>query len=220
MYKDGTEVILSKKRSVVAIRPSANTYRSEQRPTFVVSVLNTTDRPITFSTENIVASVGGAPLKVFTYEELVAEVESQRTWAVIGAALSGAAASMNAAQAGNRYTYGTYNTNYYGSRGYYGSGFGTYSAHTYDSGAAAQAQAAANAQTTLNLQNISASAETALSGLSRTILKKETIMPNGWHGGYVRIQKPPVPERANTVSITVVLDGEDHYFQFQQTRLK
>src|SRR5262245_30696255 len=56
MYKNGTEMVLSKKRSVVAVRPSANTYTSEKRPTFIVSVLNGTDQPITFSTEDIAAS--------------------------------------------------------------------------------------------------------------------------------------------------------------------
>ncbi len=220
MYRGGTEVLLSRKQSTVAVRPSANSYTSEQRPTFVVSVLNGTDQPITFSTEDIVATTAGARLKVFSYEELVEEVENQRKWAAVGAALSGVAASMNAAQAGNKYTYGTYNTNHYGSRGYYGSGYGTYSAYTYDSAAAAQAQAAANAQTAQNFQYINASAESALSDLGRTILKKETVMPNQWHGGYVRIQRPPVPERTNMISITVVFGAEEHFFQFLQTTVK
>jgi hypothetical protein len=61
---------------------------------------------------------------------------------------------MKAAQAGNRYSYGTYNANVYGSRGYSGSAYGSYSTYTYDAGAAAQAQAAANAQTAQNFQNI------------------------------------------------------------------
>lgn len=76
MYKDGTEAIISKKRSVVAVRPSKNTYTSEQQPTFVVSVLNGTDKPIVFSTEDITASATGAQLKVFSYDELVTEVEN------------------------------------------------------------------------------------------------------------------------------------------------
>ena len=65
---DGTEAIVSIKRSVVAVRPSENTYSSEQWPTFVVSVFNGTDNSVVFSTEDITASADNSPLKVFSYE--------------------------------------------------------------------------------------------------------------------------------------------------------
>lgn len=220
MYKDGTEAIISKKRSVVAVRPSTNTYTSEQRPTFVVSVLNGTDKPIVFSTENITASASGSALKVFSYDELVAEVENQRKWAAVAAALSGVAQSMSAAQAGNQYTYGSYNTNYYGNRGYSGYGYGTYSAYTYNPAAAAQAQAAANAQMNQNFENINSSANAALADLSRTILKKETVLPNEWHGGFVKLQQAPPPEISNSILLKVLFGDEEHSFEFTQTKVK
>lgn len=220
MYKDGTEAIISKKRSVVTVRPSDNTYTSEQRPTFVVSVLNGTDKPIVFSTEDITASAAGSPLKVFSYDELVAEVENQRKWAAVAAALSGMAQSMSAAQAGNQYTYGSYNTSYYGNRGYSGYGYGTYSAYTYNPAAAAQAQAAANAQMNQNFENINSSANAALSDLGRKILKKETVLPNEWHGGYVKLQQAPIPETSNSILLRVLLGDEEHSFEFMQTKVK
>lgn len=220
MYKDGTEAIISKKRSVVVLRPSANTYTSEQRPTFVVSVLNGTDKPVVFSTEDITASVAGTPLKVFSYDELVAEVENKRKWAAVAAALAGAAQSMSAAQAGNQYTYGSYNTSYYGNRGYYGSGYGTYSGYTYNPAAAAQAQAAANAQMNQNFENINSSANAALSDLGRTILKKETVLPNEWYGGYLKLQQTPIPDSSNTISLKVLFGEEEHLFEFTQTKIK
>lgn len=220
MYKDGKEAIISKKRSVVAVRPSDNTYTSEQRPTFVVSVLNGTDKPIVFSTEDITASASGSPLKVFSYDELVAEVENQRKWAAVAAALSGMAQSMSAAQAGNQYTYGSYNTSYYGNRGYSGYGSGTYSGYTYNPAAAAQAQAAANAQMNQSFDNINSSANAALSDLSRKILKKETVLQNEWHGGYVKLQQAPIPETSNSILLRVLLGDEEHSFEFMQTKVK
>ncbi len=220
IYKDGTEAIVSKKRSVVAVRPSNNTHTSEQRPTFVVSVINGTDKPIVFSTENITASASGSPLKVFSYDELVAEVENQRMWAAVGAALSGAAQSFSAAQAGNQYTYGSYNTGYYGNRGYSGFGYGTYPAYTYNPGAAAQAQATANAQMNQNLENINSSANAALSNLRQNILKKETVFPDESHGGYVKLQEAPVPETSNSILLKVLLGDEEHSFEFIQTKVE
>ena len=121
---------------------------------------------------------------------------------------------MSASQAGRSYTHGTYSTNSYGSRGYAGSSYGTYSGYTYDPAAAAQAQAAANAQTAQSFQNLNAAANAAVSDLSRTILKKETVTPNEWHGGYIRLQQPA--ELSNTISLMVTFGGEEHSFQFTQ----
>ncbi|MBI4799771.1 MAG: hypothetical protein HY794_13795 [Desulfarculus sp.] len=219
MFKDGTEAIISGKRSIVAVRPSANTYTSRQRPTFIVSVFNRADKPIVFSTEDISASVAGSPLKVFTYDELVAEIEKQRKMAAIAAALAGASQAMNAAQAGTQYHYGSYNTSYYGGSGNYVSGYGTYSGYTYNPAAAAQAQAAANAQMTENLSNINASANVALSDLGRTILKKESVLPHAWYGGLVEVQQTPVPDSSNIIYLKVIFDDEEHNFEFTQTKV-
>lgn len=220
MYIDGTEAIVSKKRSVVAVRPSSNTYTSEQRPTFIVSVFNGTEKPIVFSTEDITASAAGTLLKVFSYDELVAEVENQRNRAVVAAALSAMAQSMIAAQAGNQYTYGSYNTNYYSSQGYSGYGYGTYSAYTYNPAAAVQAQAAANTQAIQNLEYINASADAALSDLRRKILKKKTVLPNEWHGGYFKLQQAPIPEISNSILLKILFGDEAHSFEFMQTKVK
>jgi hypothetical protein len=220
MYKDGTEAVVSKKLSVVVVRPSTKTYTSEQRPTFVVSVFNGTDKPIVFSTENISASVDGSPLKVFSYDELVEELENTRKRILIAAALAGVAESISAAQAGNQYTYGNFTTRYYGNHGYYGSGYGTYSGYTYNPAAAAQAQAAANAQMNQNFANITSSFNAALFHLSSTILKKETVFPNQWHGGYITLQQGPIPESSNTLSLKVIFGEEEHNFEFVQTKVK
>lgn len=220
VFKNGTEAIVSKKRYVVAIRSSVNMYTSDNFPAFVVSFHNISDKPVTFSTENISAFIAGTGLRVFSYEELVAEVESKRKWAVFSAALSGAAQSMSAAQEGNQFTQGTYNTSYYGSRGYAGSGYGTYSGYTYNPAAAARAQATVNAETRSNLENINASANSTISDLSRMILRKETVLPNEWHGGYIRIEQGPTPELSNTLSFRVLIDDEEHKLDFIQTKVK
>jgi len=64
-----------------------------------VSVLNGTEKPFNFSTEDIDVYVDNKPIKVFTYDEPVAEVKRQRAFAAFAIALSGVAQSMNAANA-------------------------------------------------------------------------------------------------------------------------
>ena len=93
IYQEGVEAIISVKKTLVAIRPSSDTYSSENRPTIVVSVFNGTAEPFNLSTEDIHVSVDGQPLKVFTYNELVAEIKHKQKWDAIAVALGGAAQS-------------------------------------------------------------------------------------------------------------------------------
>src|SRR5690606_28491869 len=97
IFQEGVEAIVSPKNSLVAVRPLARVYSSEERPTLVVSVLNGSDEPYDLSTENIHVSIDDHPHKVFTYDELVAEIERQQAWAAFAVAVSGAAQSYNAA---------------------------------------------------------------------------------------------------------------------------
>lgn len=43
-------------------------------------------------------------------------------------------------------------------------------------------------------------------------------MPQQWYGGYIQVEKPPVPDPSNTIAITVTFGGEKHVFQFLQTK--
>lgn len=75
VYQEGTEMIISSKSSVVAIRPSSNTYDSTLRPSLIVSVFNRTDKQHVFSTENVEVFADGEPIKVYTYDELISEIK-------------------------------------------------------------------------------------------------------------------------------------------------
>ena len=101
IYDSGVGTIISEKKgSVVALRPSASRYESTQRPQVILSVLNNTSKPFDISTSNIRVFVDGEPTKVFTYEELVAEVKRKQTMLAIAAGLSAVADGVNAANAG------------------------------------------------------------------------------------------------------------------------
>lgn len=220
VYQEGVEAIISPKKALVAIRPSANTYSSEGRPTIVVTVLNGTDESFNFSTEDMQVFVDEAPHKVFTYDELVAEVKRKQAWAAFAAALNGAAQSMNAANAGYTYNSGSYNAYAYDNYGNRAYGYGSYSGYTYNAAAAQQAQATANAQTQANMQAIRNQTEQSLSSLSTTMLKKTTVLPQAWHGGYVTIDKISNANQPHEIRVVVTVAGEEHKFLFKHFKVQ
>lgn len=135
-------------------------------------------------------------------------------------ALNGAAQSINAANAGNTYHSGTYNTSYYGNNtGYIGSGYGSYSGYSYNPAASFQAQAAVNAQTQASMANIEAQTANSLNELSATILKKSTVFPQSIYGGYITLEKLPAPETTSEIVIKISFAGEEHEFIFEHTKV-
>ncbi|ASQ90241.1 hypothetical protein CHL67_04280 [Prosthecochloris sp. GSB1] len=87
VLQDGVEAIISTKKALVAVRPGAETYSSQGRPTIVVTVLNGAEEPFDFSSDDVRVLVDGKPHKVFSCNELVAEAERLREGATIAAAL-------------------------------------------------------------------------------------------------------------------------------------
>ncbi len=74
--QEGIDAVVSEKKIRVTVRPSTDTYSSEDRPTLVVSVYST-EEPFDFSTKNIQAFVDGNPHRIFTYNELVADIKEK-----------------------------------------------------------------------------------------------------------------------------------------------
>lgn len=216
-YNDGTEAIISKKEtSIIAMRPRIETYQPDYQPSlqFVVSVYNGSGKPIVFSTENVSASVADTQIKVFSYEEIVAQIEAQRRSMALSAALLGASQMVNARSAGTQYQYGTYNTG--------GGGTGTYYGYSYNPAAVAQAQAMANMQTMQNINVINSSANGALSEANNTLLKKQTVPNNVWYGGQITLGKLPLTASSKelTINLKVSFENEEHLFKFTLTKIE
>lgn len=74
--QEGVDAVVSEKKVLVTVRSSTDTYSSEDHPTLVVSVYST-EKPFNFSPKNIEVFVDGNPHRVFTYNELVADVKEQ-----------------------------------------------------------------------------------------------------------------------------------------------
>jgi hypothetical protein len=223
IFKDGRNTLLSIKQNTVAIAPKNETVTSGQRGDFVIAVNNGTSQDILFSTENITASVNKngqlTILKVFSYDELVAEEKRRQTWAAVAAALQGVSDSMNASNAGYSHTYGTYSGSTYTNNGKSAYGYGSYSSTTYNYAAAQAARNAAQANSEARFARLNTEGRENLRNLSSTILKKETIFPSAWHGGIVKIELPKVAEQPQEIYFVVDVAGEKHELKFMEEKV-
>lgn len=224
VFKDGRLTLISIKQNTVAIAPDTETVTSGQRGDFVIAVNNGTSQDILFSSEDVTAYVDSngqiTALKVFSYDELVAEEKKRQAWAAVGAALQGAADSMNAANAGYSNTYGTYSGSAYSSSGTSAYGYGSYSSTTYNYAAAQAARNVAQANSEARFAQLEAEGRENLRNLSSTILKKETIFPGAWHGGFVKVQLPELIEKSQELKLMVNMGGESHEFMFTQEKVE
>lgn len=220
VYQEGIGAIGSAKNALVILRPLTNTYSSEDRPTLVVSVLNRTEQAFDFSTDDIEVFIDGVPHRIFTYEELVAEIEQQELWAAVAVGISGAAQTYGAANSAYSYQADTANAHAYSYNGSNPNEYGSNSGYTYNAAAAQQTQAAANAQTQAGMQAIAIQTEQSLNLLSSTILKKATVFPQAWHGGYVIIAEIPNSAQPHEIRVIISAAGEPHEFLLQHVEVE
>ena len=205
-------------KTTAAIAASQEKFPINTRPFFIIAVNNLSPQPVTFSTENVAFTMEGKELKVFSYQELVQEIEQQRRSAAMTHALIGAAGVLGAAMDGGRtYHSGTYQTqtSIYGNNNLYtGDTTGVYSGTTYDPLATLQAQNTINAQTANNIAAVNNAADKRLNIVQNRILKKETVLPNTWYGGYVRISNLAGPQTPKTIKSTISIGKDLHEFFF------
>ncbi len=212
LVRDGIPSLVSKKKNLVMLRPNDQLLKGNARPAFTVAVRNLGPKPETLLEANINARqiVDGKPvvLRVYRYEELVQEEQNRQTMQAIGAALSGTARAINAANAGYVNTTGAVNAN---------GAYGTYTATTYDPLRAQIAQQNANAETQEDFASLQAQGEKNLASLQHTILKDNTVMPGEWIGGTIVLEPPAYSGgAAKTYTITVDFAGEQHEFLVSQ----
>ncbi|NHQ60863.1 hypothetical protein G9409_09780 [Chlorobium sp. BLA1] len=224
VFKDGRKTLISIKQNIVAVSPDTEIVTSGQRGDFVIAVNNGTSQDILFSTEHITASADTngqlSMLKVFSYDELIAEEKKRQAWAAVGAALQGFADSMNAANAGYSNTSGTYSGSVYSNYGKSANVYGSYSSTTYNSAAAQAARNTAQANSEARFARLQVEGRENLKNLSSTILKKETIFPGAWQGGIVKVALPEVVQQPQEIKLVVTVAGEPHEFTFTQEKVQ
>ncbi|MCP4275883.1 MAG: hypothetical protein GY779_05970 [Gammaproteobacteria bacterium] len=166
--------------------------------------MNGTEKSFNFSTENIRVYVGGTPHQIFTYDELVVEAR-RRTWGIPNSAGQPAGAANN-----------IYPSNH-------SSGFSPYSGYIYNAMLAQQMQTtstpAPTAQISADMQAVRKQAVRLLSRLKSTMLKKATVFPQAWHGGFVTMAEIPESVQPLVITVTILAAGENHTFVLRQSKV-
>jgi hypothetical protein len=212
LVRDGQPAIVSRqKNSIVLVRPANRQFQAGRRPVYVIAIYNLTNMPLQFSVESVsvVQLAGGEyrSLRVYTYEELVAEEHRRQTVQAIATGLAAAGNSMSAANAGY----------YNGTATVYGpGGVGTVHVSGYDPVAAQIAQSRAAAQNDAMIANVVESGQRNLAVLEGSVIKDNTLLPGEWYGGQVQFD-PPAGSGVKDYTISLVVGPDRHEIQVQQS---
>ncbi len=198
LVRDGRPSVASDKaKTSVVLVPSARQAPVGARSSLVVAIQNRSAQPLTFRLAGVHAEqrsgeADGRSLKVFTYEDLVAEEQARQVAAAI---LVGVAAGANAAAASHS------------SRNPYVSAWNQHVATRENS----EMMSSVAAQGSLNLAT-----------LEKTIIKDNTLMPGEWYGGVMQIEPPATsgPEQSSAYSLDIEVGGEHHVFEVTQNPIK
>jgi len=109
LYDSGKKMFVSTQRNVVAVRLNTEYLYAGERGEISVCVLNSGKDLFDFGPENIHVRSATDELKVYTYEELVAELEQAWRSQAMAMALVGTLNAVNAQQSAYQYNYGSFN---------------------------------------------------------------------------------------------------------------
>ncbi|WP_333586100.1 hypothetical protein [Phenylobacterium sp.] len=207
-YDRGIATVASEgEKAVVRVAPTATVF--DARMTLGVVAYNLSEEGVNLGVENVrVFTAAGAPVRVYSYEQLEKEAKNAAAWQTFAVALSAASQAYSASQPTTVNTYGSV----YGSGGY-----ASYSGHTtvYNPANAALANAAAQAQADRRISNIRADLDATLAGLGSVMLRTTTVPPGQIFGGNVVAERPVfAKDEAPRLKVVVDFAGEEHEFEF------
>lgn len=199
-YRRGEPMVASTKTHTVALQVHSTVIQDGKVAEFGIGVHNRANNALVFSTDNVSASWKGQRLKVYSFEELIAEEQRRQSAERVGLALQAFGAALQGGQQ-TRPVQGTI-VGPSGVTTY--SGTATYS----DPGAAALAQQAVNEK----IQAFNADSKAAVAHLERSILRKHTVAPDTAYAGIVRIEMPSVRDGPERIAVIVTIPPDTHSF--------
>jgi hypothetical protein len=173
-----------------------------------LAIYNKAGASANFGIENIRATVNGAPLEVFTLDQLESKAKNRAMWSAIGVAVLAGAAAAAVSSA--------HNTNTYRSRT---SGpFGTVShvAVWRDNSPGIIGATAATAAGVAGIVGIQRRLDYTLENLAGDIVQTTTIDPDASYGGRIVLAKPKAPPPYD-VNVIINWNGADYPFAFRVT---
>ena len=216
VYRDGVPTVTSRKGITLAMSPLTVARPHSDRPSFYLSVLNTSPIAIELDSTNVTAALDGRSVQIFTADEIISELRSKQAWATALTAIGGALESAGArSSASSSNVSGTYQAS---SVGTLNSATGTFRGSIYNPGAGIAAGAAIDAKTDARLSEIEIKGQQNLRSLAAPMLKRTTVEPRQSYGGTVVLAPVDVPERGAVLDLVVRVANEAHTFRFAMTR--
>lgn len=209
-YDDGDAVLLARTERVFVV--ASYIPRDKKSCLVKIELRNIGGASFTVSESDITAASGQEPLEVATYAERLKAQKHEAMWANIAMGMAAAADGYNAGSAGYAKTNGTFQ----GAAG--GSRFsGSYSATTYDSTAAYQAQTLAQMRSQQRAENQAANARFAERELKDRAFKTNTLSPGELVIGDVQLSLPKKDKRHPAEFVmTLIIAGESVRMRFRE----
>lgn len=171
---------------------------------FGVAVYNDSFGPANFGIENVAATFGPAPVRIYTKDELVKKAKNRAFWSQFGLALLGGVAAGAAASQRDYYS-----STYITPRGTYRSWFSAPSI-------AGQYQAAAiTGATAFGIATIQNQLDRTVALLGDDVLQITTVDPGESYGGQAVIAKISPKSMPARIDLTISWNGESYPFSFQ-----
>jgi hypothetical protein len=214
LVRDGNPALVSRRPgSLVIVRPAARQFQAGRRLAYVVGIYNMTRGNLPFSVSNVyVGQVSGGQitrgLKIYTYEQLVAEERNRQVARAVFTGLAAGANSYSASRAG----YYNANATVYGA-----GGVRNVSISGYDPAANAIAQSQAAAQNEAMIATTIERGRQNLYILEKSVIKDNTLLPGEWYGGQL-VFDPPDGDQKN-YRITIPVGPDVHEIDISQERV-
>ena len=205
----GADAVISHKNTSAAVRPPSEAFLLESRPMLYISVYSA-DKPFDFSTEDIQVFVDGNSHRVFTYDDLVNEVDQEQ--GRIAEALNSKYKAQTRKTAEDAVKSSSDpevfspsdNSNTIGDSSNYG--------YKLDVNSIAQDQGRNNAMMQAQEVARAKQKQQAVSFLSKNVLKNTTVQPKTWYRKYVVVEKIPGSAQSSDINVIIKVAGEKHEF--------
>lgn len=174
---------------------------------FAVAVFNAGSEPANIALEDMHADVGGAPLRIWTGQDLARQAKNRAMWAQLGIAFIAAAGSAVAASQRDTYR-STYSTPYgsYSFRGSYPSLSGQLLARDISRDGA------------FGMALVQQRLDLALANIDENVVQRTTVDPGTAYGAIVVVDKLEYSKAPIELHLSIDWNGERYPFAFLLTR--
>jgi hypothetical protein len=189
-------------------------------PTFTIGYANNSAEAVNFTPENVKAYFRGQPVEIYTYNQRIAEIQSEKQGKQIALAILGGLAAGAAAYGASHQTY---QNNYSGFvAGHHGvtTFAGTNTVQVYDPLAGIVAGTVVAGATGLGIRQLEFNAQNQEQA-ANSLLQENTVDPLHMVAGELMVKNccDPYPSPNDTLRFEVTANGTTSVFEFQRNKI-